>query len=264
MCRLKETYLSDMLVFESPLLGKKYGIDIYFTSRVGGNSSRPYDSLNLAFHVGDDKNKVIKNRQKVSQLLNLGPYMYHLKQAHSSNMVLLDQGNKDILKKETAQADAMVTCLKNVPLMVMGADCNLVILADRVNRLIAVIHSGWRGTVNKILARVISYIGKKFSSSPPDMLMYMGPSIRSCCYSIGKDRLDEFKRIYGDGNYYHNTHGKIYIDLPALIRRQARDMGICRGHIYDSNLCTFCDERFFSYRRERITGRQAAIGVVRG
>ncbi|MGM0365756.1 MAG: peptidoglycan editing factor PgeF [Actinomycetota bacterium] len=263
MCRLEKKYMSDMLFFGSPGLEEKYGMGIYFTSRLGGNSTSPYDSLNLAFHVGDDRRTVKRNREKVSELLNLGSGMYYLDQKHSSSIIFLDRGNKDALKKEIPEADALVTCLEDVSLMVMGADCPLIILLDKINRLVAVIHSGWKGTVNKILGKVIYSIREKFSASCRDMLMYVGPAIRGCCYNIGLERLKEFKKVYGEGSYYRKVGEDIYIDLPALIKKQAKDIGINPSHILDSNLCTFCDDRFFSFRREGVTGRQAAIGVIR-
>jgi len=91
MCGLSQTFLSDMLIIDSPLLERNWGIGVYFTSRLGGVSRVPYRSLNLDFEGGDDKKRVEENRKRVSRRLNLGSYLYHLRQVHSSDMVLVDR-----------------------------------------------------------------------------------------------------------------------------------------------------------------------------
>ncbi len=262
MCRLEEKYLSKMLFFHSSPLRERYGMELYFTSRLGGYSLDPYNSLNLGYHVGDDKSKVENNRQKVSDLLGLGNDIYCLKQIHSSKIVTLQRENKNSLKKEPPQADALMTSMENTPIMVMGADCSLIVLADKANRSIAVVHSGWKGTLNKILTSALDHMNKRFASRTKDILMYIGPAIRRCCYDISRKRLEEFKKVYGEDNYYEQ-YSKIYMDLPYLVKMQAMKIGIPDLNIHDSNLCTFCDTRFFSYRREKNTGRQAAIAIIR-
>ncbi len=263
MCKLEQKNIAGIFFLCAPQLEKKFGMNVYFTSRLGGHSKRPFDSMNMAFHVGDHKKDVMKNRQKIKESFNLDNHIYYLKQVHSSNIKVVNRGSKEILKNVIAQADGMVTSMDNTPLMVMGADCTLVVVADKVKRLIAVAHSGWKGTLNKILAKTLNLMREDFFSSPDDIMLYIGPAIRKCCYSISQERAEGFKEIFGEGNYYQNNCGKIYIDLPSLVKKQAKREGIADSNIHDSNICTFCDKRFFSYRRDNVTGRQGAIGVLR-
>ncbi len=263
MCVLEEKHFGDAVYLNASQMGTKYGIDVFFTSRLGGSSKKPYDSLNLAFHVGDDQNAVKQNRQKVSTMFALDGHIYTLKQMHSSNIVALAYKNKHHVKNEAPEADALVTSLKRAPIMVLGADCGLVVLTDKAKRLIAVVHSGWKGTAQKIVAKVIDHMQQNFSCCPRDMAMYLGPSIRQCCYDIGQEVLDRFKAIDGTGHYYQKNNHRFFLDLPALLKKQALQKGILVQDIHDSHICTYCDGRFFSYRREKITGRHAAIAVLR-
>ncbi|MDZ7837163.1 MAG: polyphenol oxidase family protein [Actinomycetota bacterium] len=148
--------------------------------------------------------------------------------------------------------------------MVMGADCNLMMVVDTKNRVIAAVHSGWKGTLKKILHKTIGHLEQSYDSVAGNLLLYLGPSIRKCCYHVKEDLVKRFIKIFGEGNYYYRKNNNIYLDLAGLNIKQARDAGLMDNNIFDSGICTFCDERFFSYRRNKVTGRQAAIGMIRG
>lgn len=263
MYDLKEIDLEGMPVFSSQGL-REQGIGIYFTTRYGGVSNGPYDSLNLAFHVGDDLSRVSANRKQVLKKLDLGDRLYDLCQVHSDKAISLNEGNLSFWDNSAPEADALITQVENSALMVMGADCNLIILADKIKKVIAAVHAGWKGTLAKILGKTIQIIINYWNSRPEDCLVFLGPSIRRCCYRVDKNRLAEFTGAYGQGSYYDFDHGQIFMDLADLNKTQALQAGIPLENIVDSGLCTFCDKRFFSYRRAKVTGRQAAIGIIRG
>lgn len=257
MCKIEERVLEEILLYSAPRLNEKYGVDIYFTSRLGGYSKGKYSSLNLAFHVGDGLKLVKRNRYKLRKTLKLNNSMQYLKQSHSDKIIFL----KNLENKEIPEADALVTNLKNIPVMVMGADCNLIIIVDKLKKVVAAVHAGWEGTLNRILQKTIKFLKDNFNSK--SLLFYIGPSIRKCCYRVSKGRAELFIKEFGDKKFYYQEKGQTFLDLVGINKNQILDFNIPSKNIYDCHVCTFCDQRFYSYRRNKITGRQGAITVIR-
>lgn len=243
---------------------EQYGLFCGFTSRARGHSKKPYSSLNLAFHVGDSRDSVKRNRQLVLKRLlkaNTG-YLYSARQVHGDHILYvaeeIDHEDGDL----ELEADGLMTDRKNIPIMVMGADCSLIILADIKNKAVCAVHAGWKGTLSGIVIKALKEFSGKFGANHDNIMIFMGPCIRQCCYEIDSELANRFSEKFGRGSHLLLKKNKTYLDLAGLNRKQAMDWGISEGNIIDTGVCTGCNSRYYSYRKEKVTGRQAAIAMV--
>ncbi len=235
-----------------------------FTTRDGGHSRKPFNSLNLAYHVGDDDESVLKNRQLIASKL-LGPgheYIYSALQVHGDIVLYVDRhtGHKD--GNIPIKADSLITDKRNMPIMVLGADCNLIIIIDMKEKAVGVVHAGWKGTLNGVLGKTLLEFKKHFNSSPGNISVFFGPSIRSCCYKVDSMFLDRFREKFHGEDYYYKEGKDYFLDIIKLNLIHLKDFGIQKDNIFDVSQCTSCGDGFFSYRKEKDTGRQAAIAMI--
>ena len=220
------------------------------TTRLGGFSQAPYDSLNLAGHVGDKDSRLADNRQHISQQLELPSAPLWLKQVHGNHLVDESEWREDI------EADACSTRGTNVVCAVLTADCLPLLLCNRAGDQVAAIHLGWRGLANDLLDKVV----KAFSAKPADLLAWIGPHIRQPHYEVGKDVYQLFVDLDSGTNHAFQQQGdtKWLLSLAGLTETRLRNSGI--SMIYDCEACTYADSRhFFSYRRQKLTGRMATL-----
>lgn len=159
-------------------------------------------------------------------------------------------------KKAIASTDALITDCKGLPISVLTADCLPVFIFDAHTKTIALIHAGWRGIANGIIAKTITEMVRRRGLYPGGLLVILGPSIRPCCYEVGKDFLGYF-----NDRLTCRDH-KIYFDLPGAALRQLVACGVHAGRIYDSSICTSCHNgEFFSYRREGAAAGRSMFAV---
>ncbi len=255
---------NNFTVYLSSYLKKKHSIVFCFTNRNGGYSRGRFESLNVGYHTGDSVINVKRNREKIFRKLNLNGKgkIYSAKQVHGSRILNINKDlnlNEDNIQEE---ADCLITDLRNVPLMVMGADCNLILIADTKKKVIAAVHAGWRGTLQEIVANVVLYMAGKYKSKNKDIMVAFGPSIRKCCYEVDSFIIKKFTEKFGFKNFFEQRGNNLFLDLAEVNRIQLEGAGIDKNNIYDCDECTFCNHSFYSYRRSSITGRQAAIAVI--
>jgi YfiH family protein len=224
-------------------------INYCFTDRYGGVSSPPYDSLNLALHVGDKPESVIKNRSIIQNRFNI------------KNIVWMDQVHKDRVETISSPhsepipaCDAIITNKPNIALAVMVADCIPILMFDQKSGTISAIHAGRNGTFLEIAPKTIMKMQKEFNCNPSDIFVVMGPSIHSCCYEVSNEISTIVKNSFG--KEYINDQ---MLDLQKLNYDQLIEANICKDHIKISNICTCCNFDYFSYRRDGITGRFAGV-----
>ncbi len=221
------------------------------TTRYGGVSEVPYDSLNLALHVGDNSLKVLENR-----LLSAKKYNFYIEnliymdQVHGCNVEVI----KDCSINKIENCDSVITNLKNIPLMVMVADCIPILFFDKVKKVIGVAHAGRNGTLKEIAKKTILKMKSEFNSCADDILVYLGASIGQCCYEVG----EEIANIV-DSRYIQNRDGEFYLNILSMNIHQMQSVGIKEKNIQVQGICTCCDKNYYSYRREGITGRFAGI-----
>ncbi|MBN2167566.1 MAG: peptidoglycan editing factor PgeF [Marinilabiliaceae bacterium] len=231
------------------------GISALLTDRHGGISKPPYNSNNLATHVGDNMQAVMENRNRLANELgiNTDDFVF-MNQIHSNRVVCVDDNLGGV-----CDCDALITNTKMKVLMVMVADCVPILFADEDCGAIAVAHAGWRGINKKIVSCVIDSLNGFYGCEPKNIKVWLGPSIKSCCYQVGEDVAFAL----------HNSHGvkleigeneKFLIDMHEVIKFELFKKGINIDNIFSDNDCVACNSsHYFSYRRENgVTGRFAA------
>ncbi|MCB1921303.1 MAG: peptidoglycan editing factor PgeF [Candidatus Competibacteraceae bacterium] len=220
------------------------------TTRWGGVSQPPCDSLNLAGHVGDDPLDIAENRRRLARALNLVHEPAWLEQVHGTTVVKAETVSAPVI------ADAAWTRELNRPCVVMTADCLPVLLCDRAGTVVAAIHAGWRG----LAAGVIDATVVCMKRPPIELLAWLGPAIGPDAFEVGEEVRATFLELDA-GNaacFRPSPAGRWLADLYELARQQLRGLGV--SAIYGGEFCTFSEpERFFSYRREPRTGRMASL-----
>lgn len=229
-----------------------------FTTKDGGRSTKPYNSLNLAFHVGDNKNTVLQNHKILSDQMgyNLNS-LAHMQQIHSNIVKIVDK--KDNFNTPY-KCDALVTKLKGVPLMIMSADCTPLLFSDTKKGVIAVAHAGRMGAIKNIVKNTLDTMRDKFLCLSEDIEVDLGPAICQDCYEVGEEIAQELKSTpYYFAIKEENKH--YYLDINSILIYQLEKEGIIK--INNPKVCTSCDKNYFSYRRDSKTGRQAGIILIK-
>jgi len=179
-----------------------------------------------------------------------------LRQVHS-DLVWNAQGLRD----REYEGDALISAVPGHAIGVRTADCVPILLLDPLNRAVAAVHAGWRGSAARILERTVSKLYEDFKTNPVQLRAAIGPAIRVCCYEVTSDVADRF---IDWPESIHSTFGKPHLDLPAANRIQLIRSGVLPHHIYDSGLCTSCNlDRFFSFRREPANPGRMVSAIAR-
>jgi len=240
---------------------KKLGIRHGFTFKTGGKSIGKVEGLNLGFRVGDLKENVLENYRMVAGDLGLDfNSIVTSKQTHSDNIRIVtnqDRGKGVTKLSDIEDTDGLVTCEKNLPLVVFSADCYPVLLADKEKKAVAAVHSGWRGTKSGISGKAAMVMINEFGVCPENIMVAVGPGIGGCCFETEIDVAEKFEQCY----LTEKGGGKFLIDLPAVIKKTLMENGINEKNIFFSERCTVCEnDNFYSYRvhREK-TGRMGAF-----
>lgn len=220
---------------------------VAFTSRPGGVSKGGCRGLNVGSHTLDDPRAVNANRRRVSAVLGIPETWATLRQVHGTQVV---EVGGDGYPAAGAQGDVLVTAQTGIPLAVMAADCLPVALVG--NRSSAAVHAGWRGLCSGVLEAAVSALGEQHVRA------WIGPSIGPCHFEVGKEVAEGFSASYPGAPGFWERRGSVFrFDLRSAARWVLEEAGV----VVDPCLpaCTVCDRRFFSYRRDGLTGRQAVL-----
>ncbi|MCK3656295.1 laccase [Pasteurellaceae bacterium Macca] len=221
------------------------------TTRHGGVSLPPFDSLNLGDHVKDDPQAVQENRERLRQQANLPASPIYLTQTHSTRVIRLPY------EREDRNADAVYTNQANQACLVMTADCLPVIFASLDGQEIAAAHAGWRGLCDGILEATVA----EFDCDPTQISVWLGPAIGPQAFQVGEDVIAQFVAIDPNAQQAFTpdptTEGKFFGNLYQLATQRLNALGI--QHISGGDYCTYSDPQFFSYRRDKMTGRMATV-----
>ncbi|WP_187647682.1 peptidoglycan editing factor PgeF [Nitrosophilus labii] len=224
-------------------------VNYLFTDRYGGVSKGFYESFNLALHVGDNKNNVLKNREILRRRVGEKELIF-MEQIHSDKIEIVEHDKKRYI------CDALITDREDIALCVMVADCIPILMFDEKKGVIAAIHSGRKGTFLDIAKKCADKMVQTFGCSAQNIKAIFGPSIKSCCYEIGYEIVDIVLKKYGE-KYLKDRR---YLDIASINRDSLIRLGLREENIAISAICTCCSERYFSYRREKQTGR--FVGVI--
>lgn len=222
------------------------------TTRAGGASRGPYATFNLGTRVGDDPAAVERNRERLRGCLPADPLWLH--QVHGSEVVAAESAGA------MQQADGVVAHARHLVCAVLTADCLPVVLARRDGRGVGLAHAGWRGLAAGVIEATVGRMGAHGDA----LVAWLGPAIGPDAYEVGEDVRTAFlaRDDAAATAFAPRGGGKYLCDLYALARMRLRAAGVTR--ISGGGFCTFREtDRFFSYRRERITGRFATLVWVR-
>jgi polyphenol oxidase len=219
--------------------------------RHGGVSEGPYCSLNIGGGTGDDPNKIAENRRRLFEALNVQRWVGG-KQMHGNEVAFIEDPNQP-----ARECDALITNRKDIGLMIKHADCQAAIFYDPVHQAIANVHSGWRGNVKNIYGATIKKMMKVFGSKPEDLLVGISPS-------LGPDRAEFINyKVELPEEFWRFQIRPQYFNLWAVARFQLEASGVLPHHIQIAEICTHTEERdYFSYRRDKVSGRNATLVML--
>lgn len=218
------------------------------TTRHGGVSRAPYDSLNLGDHVGDNPLAVARNRLLLNRVVPSEPVW--LQQVHGTQVINAD------LAGCRPRGDASVAYHAGSVCVVMTADCLPVLLCDETGSVVGAAHAGWRGLCDGVIEATV----REMNVTPEKLLAWLGPAISQPAFEVGEEVRAAFmaKDPQTSAAFVPGVEGKWQADLYCLARQRLRMLGVER--IYGGEFCTFREpQRFFSYRRDGITGRMGSF-----
>ena len=228
-------------------------VHTHFTTRLGGVSQPPYDSLNLGAHVGDDPDAVRENRARVATQLNLDPARFiWMDQVHSATVRVVNAAD---LGAPISATDAVVTTDPTVVLTVMVADCVPVLLYDADAGVIAAAHAGRTGARNGVVSNTVATM-VELGANPDSMTVHLGPAASGRRYELPREMAEDVEERL-PGSLTQTDQGTWGSDVRAGLARQLTTLGV--GNIVMDPRCTIEDSNLFSYRRDGKTGRQAGI-----
>ena len=248
---------------QSPLFR---GLDISFmlTSRLGGNSKPPYDSLNLAYHTNDTTKAVAQNRAKILSTYFPKKRLIFCDQVHSNTILtpakILSQNLQSphkqhlqnpqiqgLLESNLGQGDGIFCTNQNLVALILVADCNPVLIYDSSLGAFVALHAGRAGVCANILTNGVETLLAQ-GANVQNLRVFIGASIRVCCYEVGDDLAGQIMRDF-DTKYIQKRSGKYFLDLPLMLRNECENLGILRENIEVLNVCSCCEKGLFSYRR---------------
>lgn len=212
----------------------------------GGVSVGCYESLNVGDAVGDLESAVAANKNKIKECMGVEGLVF-ANQVHG-NAVTIVSG-----PLTPHVVDGLATNRKNIGLAIRHADCQATIFYDPIHHVVANVHAGWRGNVDNIYQKAVDLMKKEFHTKPADLLVCISPS-------LGPNHAEfiHYQKEFPESfwSYEHRTN---HFDLWEIAKDQLLSLGILPNHIEIARMCTFANNQFFSYRRDRITGRHATV-----
>lgn len=225
-------------------------IRAYTTTRHTGHSAPPFDSFNLAAHVGDNPNHVQQNRVLLMETLALPREPYWMSQVHGTTVISADKPYR------LQEADAVFSHNLKSVCCVLTADCLPVLVCDKKGTTCAAIHAGWKG----LAAGVIEACLAKLRLAPADTLVWLGPAIGPDAFLVDETVRQTFLKDYPEDAdaFRPQGHDKWLANLYLLARFRLNRLDV--QNIYGGDFCTWHEQQlFYSYRRESVTGRMASL-----
>lgn len=240
-----------------------------FSTRNGGVSRAPYNSLNLGYGTDDLKAHVDGNRSTFARTFDLPLHqLLTVKQVHGNDLLLIDEPNPDLSHFTTVEVDAIVTNQPGIMIGVLTADCFPLLLWNRQQSVVAAVHIGWRGATNGLIPKVVKTIITNFDCNPADIYAAVGPGISAERYEVDRPVRDAFRQGSGFWNDISKETrlGHWKLNLAMSCRLQLEQAGLPPAQIEVTSHCSFSQpELFFSFRRDQgVTGRQLGFIMLQG
>lgn len=254
-------------ILQSDLLLDIKGISHGFSTRVGGISEGSYRGLNIYSSDPDEAIKAKENRKIFGNTLGFNSNDLVLAQqvheANVYNVIESDRGRGAISAQDAIpKTDALITGEKELPIMLLYADCLPILIADKKSKCVGVIHAGWKSTEKEIIVETIKKMQNDFNVNKKDLIVAIGIGISFKNFEIGEEVKERLSKVAYSSKCFNNINGKLYADLIEINKNQSLNFDIPEENIdYNKDLCTFDNEDlFYSYRRDnKITGRHSAV-----
>lgn len=229
------------------LKSKKFKILSKQKNLIHGVFNKSFGNVSLEYAR---KEEVIANKKKIAKALAINwQNIYSVKQVHGTKIKILKSKK---LKPAEEEADGLITNIKNVFLMIKTADCFPVLFFDPIKKVVAAVHVGWRGAIEKIFLTALLKMINTFSSQAKDILVGIGPGIGPCCFkhkTLIQEKLPEWQEyIQNEKNNWKS------LNLSGFIKDQLVEAGIKRENIESVKICTCCSKDYFSHLRSLQTG----------
>lgn len=248
-----------------PFLERTGIVRAAFTTRAGGVSRGETAAMNLSFARRDEPERVRENYRRVCKAAGFAPdSLVVSRQVHET--YIHEPADEEIGRGVfddyvNVEADGLMTRKPGVALVKHTADCVPVYILDAKTPAIALVHAGWRGTVEGILGAALKRMAEAYGTRPGDCLAAIGPSIGPCCFEVGEDVAEAFGSRFPGWGLVNRAGGRPRVDLWRCNALQLLDAGVPEAHIAVSGLCTACDTAtFYSHRREK--GRTGAMAAI--
>lgn len=253
-----------LILLTSPLLSE---VTHGFSTRPGGISVAPWDSLNLGLGRGDSDAAVLENYRRFCQVLHISETNTVLsRQVHETTVRVCTgaDAGKGLFSPRDYTADALVTGEPHLPLVVFSADCGIILLYDPIHQAVGAIHAGWRGCAAGIVEKTVQVMTAHYGSRPGDLLAAIGPCIGKCCFETDDDVPQAMKAALGKDAepYLEHCTPKWHIDLAGLNRQWLLRAGLTPEHIETCDLCTACHPELFWSHRKTGDARGAQIAMI--
>ncbi|MFA5864053.1 MAG: peptidoglycan editing factor PgeF [Phycisphaerae bacterium] len=222
-------------------------------------------NFNLADHVGMESENAISHRRMLTGRLGLSfDRLTVARQVHENNVSTISSDNAGAghagWKTGIPQTDAMITDLADTPLMVLSADCPLILVYDPTVKSLGVIHASWRCTFSGIITRTVEAMAKTFNCRPENLSAGIGPGAGPCCYEVDEKFVQTIQVRPELMPFIIQRESQMYFDLWSAGRSELIRAGVLPDHIEQMNRCSICDEQFFSFRRQ--AGQAGRFGLV--
>ncbi len=237
-----------------PEIFKGHNIIAAQSTRLGGISPAPFNSMNLGLSVNDTRENVMKNRKLFFEGLGIKlDQLVISKQVHGTDVLIVD---KPIITTEGY--DAQITNVQNIFLAISIADCTPILIYDTKNKTVAAIHAGWRGTAGKIVSNTLLKMKEHFGTNGTDCKAYIGACIAYDNFEVGKEVAEQFDPAF---KRFDASKQKYFVDLKATNKQLLMDFGLIPENIDVSTYCTVKNnDLFFSHRKEKgKTGRMMVV-----
>jgi YfiH family protein len=249
---------SDGVIYYSSELLEECGVVNAISTRHGGVSAAPFDTLNLSHAVGDAQENVDENHLRLMRAVGLNrDSLVQASQAQADRWVRVDGLHRGSRVKDV---DALITNERGLPMLLRFADCVPILIVDPRQHAAAIVHSGWRGTSLRILEKTVRGMQAEFGTRAQDVRAFIGPSIGPCCYIVGTEVIDRVRKAYAQADeLLTSNEGHTHFDLWTANEIQLRELGV--EQIETARVCTSDHtDDFYSWRAERAkTGRFAAL-----
>ena len=241
-----------------------------FSTKLGGVSRAHLYSLNLSFTRGDEADNVIENHKRFAKAVGYDiERLVFSNQVHGTNIRVIDSeedAGKGMIKVSAIkEVDGLVTNLSNIPLMTFYADCVPIYYYDKVNNVIGLVHSGWKGTVSNIAGKMVQTMQEVYNSNPSDIVCAIGPSICKNCYEVDDVVIDRVKESFNEEEYKQiveeKQDGKYQLDLHLACKINLMNAGILEENIAMPDLCTCCNNNIL-YSHRASNGKRGNLAAV--